>query len=601
MRGTKTGSIAFGSCGRPLLSGVATLTTLVTAQPLLAQATPPTREQIEAPVRQESEEQGRSRLSVEGGIERGACPLASPENSGVTVRFSRVDFGAQQVVPEETLRPSWEGHAGREVPVSALCDVRDRAATILRGLGYLAAVQVPPQKIEGDGVVSMDVLAARLVDVRVRGDTGRGEELIAAHMRKLTDRPYFNSREAERHLLLARDIPGYDVRLVLRPAGTTPGEVIGDVQIVRTPFELYAGIQNLGSRSIGREGGFVQLTANDLIGLGDRTTVSIFNTFEFDEQTVIQISHDLALGASGARIGGKLIYGHAEPEFGNGDFKTESWIAQVAASYPFIRRENLTVGGVAGFEMIDQKVEFTGTPISEDDLRVVFAQANFSLIDRPSLSSQGGFSANEPRWRVNGLVELRQGIGGLGASRDCSPLTDCLAPNVAISRIDADPSGFVAKFRVDTEYRPVPEFTVAASYMGQFSPDPLLPFEQFSLGNYTVARGFDPGLVQGDSGFGYAVELRYGRITPSDPDEWRLQPFVFFDSGWTWTKNSGALDDPQRLQSAGGGVRARWGDHADLSAMLAIPVSRDDFTGRDTGDVRLLFTFTTRLIPWSRR
>ena len=41
------------------------------------------------------------------------------------------------------LDPSWRDLAGQEMPVAALCDVRDRAATILRELGYLAAVQVP--------------------------------------------------------------------------------------------------------------------------------------------------------------------------------------------------------------------------------------------------------------------------------------------------------------------------------------------------------------------------------------------------------------------------------------------------------------------------
>ncbi|MBK8859646.1 MAG: hypothetical protein IPN48_01400 [Sphingomonadales bacterium] len=33
-------------------------------------------------------------------------------------------------------------------------------------------------------------------------------------------------------------MPGYDIRLTLRPAGTGPGEMIGDVQVEFTPSRL---------------------------------------------------------------------------------------------------------------------------------------------------------------------------------------------------------------------------------------------------------------------------------------------------------------------------------------------------------------------------
>jgi hypothetical protein len=95
----------------------------------------------------------------------------------------------------------------------------------------------PPQRIDANGAVHMDVLAAKLVEVQLRGDAGPSERLIAAHLERLTAREWFNTREAERDLLLLEDLPGYDVRLVLRSAGRAPGEVVGDVVIVRRPVE----------------------------------------------------------------------------------------------------------------------------------------------------------------------------------------------------------------------------------------------------------------------------------------------------------------------------------------------------------------------------
>src|SRR5690606_12064052 len=105
----------------------------------------------------------------EGDIERGPCPLAAPSLADTTVTFSRVTFAGLEAISPALLDPTWRSLAGREVPVASLCEVRDRAATILRNMGYLAAVQIPPQRIENSGDVRMDVLVARLVEVQVRG------------------------------------------------------------------------------------------------------------------------------------------------------------------------------------------------------------------------------------------------------------------------------------------------------------------------------------------------------------------------------------------------------------------------------------------------
>jgi len=185
--------------------------------PALAQVVPnpPSRGDLEVG-RGDRAADRTSRLTVEGDIERGPCPLADPAFANTKVTFSTVEFTGLPGVPASALDSTWREFAGRELPVATLCEVRDRAATALRQMGFLAAVQVPPQRIDANGTVKMDVLAAKLVEVQLRGEAGHSERLIAAHLAKLTERPWFNTREAERDLLLLDDLPGYDVRLVLR-------------------------------------------------------------------------------------------------------------------------------------------------------------------------------------------------------------------------------------------------------------------------------------------------------------------------------------------------------------------------------------------------
>src|SRR4029453_5580141 len=104
-------------------------------------------------------------------------------------------------------------------------------------------------------VVRFQVLMARLTQVRVRGEAAGAETVLASYLNQLTKRPLFNRYEAEPYLLLASDLPGYTVRLTLRPAGTGPGEVIGDVTVQRLPAYADFNVQNGGSEDLGRWGG----------------------------------------------------------------------------------------------------------------------------------------------------------------------------------------------------------------------------------------------------------------------------------------------------------------------------------------------------------
>lgn len=553
---------------------------LLNAASLSAQVAP-TREELKRAEQLAPADRRPSRLSVEGGVERAPCPLADPRFADVTANFSSVSFEGLQAVPAEALQDSWSEFAGRDVPIATLCEIRDRAATSLRARGYLAAVQVPAQRIENGGTVRFEVLMAKLVGIEVRGDAGSSEKLIAMHLEKLTAQPVFNMKQAERHLLLARDLPGFDVRLALRPAGTAPGEVIGEVRVTREPGRFDINLQNLGSRSVGRFGGLARLQLNDLTGLGDSTVISLFNTAQTKEQTVLQLGHNMALGSDGLRLAGNFTYAWTQPGIALA-LQSNTLIASAELSYPLVRSQarNLVLSG--GFDIVNQKVEFITAPrstISNDKLRVFFARLDGGLTDPDSMVSTTGYSANEPRWRVGGSLEVRKGISGLGAQGTA-----------------AQPDNFEIRASATGEYRPIPTVTLAFSPRAQYSPDPLLSFEEMSAGNYTIGRGYDPGVIAGDSGVGFSAEARLGSMMPHSKDDLALQPFAFFDAAWMWNENPVAAD-PLKVFSAGGGVRGAWGNRGRFDLTLAAPLRTSAFQTR-RGDVRLLFSITTQLWPW---
>ena len=138
---------------------------------------------------------------------------------------------------------------------------------------------------------------------------------------------------------------------------------------------------------------------------------------------------------------------------------------------------------------------------------------------------------------------------------------------------------------------------IALKPRAQYGFDKLLSFEQFTAGNYTVGRGYDPSTLTGDSGAGISVELRGPRLTPFKRTPIQVQPYIFGDAAWTWTR--GHFSDPKRLTSAGGGVRGEVSDRVALDALVAVPLERAGMIDERKGDARFLFTLTTRLLPWS--
>lgn len=560
----------------------------------------PTREEVERPLADPADRPPR--LSLEGGIERAPCALEGEAFRAIRFTPRTVSFGGLKALPESALRSALEPYLGREQPVSVICEIRDRAATILREAGYVAAIEIPEQRIAG-GDLRLEVLMAKLVALRVRGDAGRSERTIARYLGKLTRREVFNRFEAERYLLLARDLPGFDVRLALKPAGAGRGEVIGEVTVRRQAGALVANVQNLGSGELGRWGATLRGELYGVTGLGDRTSLAFYSTPDFQEQRTVQLSHEFRVGGEGLTLGGQLTSAWARPDLDDPALKVKArtLLATFEAGYPILLTQAESLRGTIGFDWIDQRVRINELPLSLDRLRVAFVRLDFERTDRSSLGRLAGYNGAEPRWGFGGNVELRQGLGLFGASRSCGPaFVRCLGPGaVPPSRFEGTATATVLRFRATAEFRPVPKFAVALAANGQFAGKPLLSFEEYSAGNYTIGRGYDPGALLGDRGLGLQAELRYGSLVPRRERGLAVQGFLYSDSAWVRNEDRAfAAAERRRLLSVGGGLRAALGDGAQLEALVAIPLERAGLQS-ERGDPRFLVSLTTRLLPWS--
>ncbi|MEL6737367.1 MAG: ShlB/FhaC/HecB family hemolysin secretion/activation protein [Pseudomonadota bacterium] len=583
---------------------------LVASTPVSAQAqgvaqTPP---QIAPPNRTElvppslRREERPTTLTIDGGFERAPCALDRAEYADITLTLSGAEFKGLERVPGLSLAPAYESYVGRELPLSIMCDIRAAANGILRSQGYLATVEIPEQNLS-DGIADFRVIFGRLAAVRVRGDAGPSEETAARYLRKLVDQDVFNTLDAERYLLLADDLPGLSVRLSLRPAAQgEPGDLVGEVAVLREKGALFANVQNLGSQNIGRFGGTILGELYDLTGLGDRTYVTAFSTIDFVEQQTFQIGHDFALGGEGLRLGGSLTYSTTSPDndLPGIDIESESVIGSLFATLPVERTRKQSSYVQVGVDIVDQNVDVANVPLTRDRVRTLYARVSREFTDARSIQREGGYTPYEPRLRYGYSAEIRQGFDVFSTSPDCRPdLLACVTGGaVPPSRIESDPTPFIIRYTGTAEFRPVPLWTFALNAQGQISSSPLPAFEEFAAGNFSIGRGYDPGAVLGDSGVAGAFEVRYGSLVPEAADALAYQPYVFTDVAYAWNEDPSRRPlNPDRLWSAGAGVRAAFGANIQGDFLIAVPLERPDLAAT-RGDVRFLFTLTARLLPW---
>lgn len=124
----------------------------------------------------------------------GPCPLAQ---SDVQVTLNSVTFRGATALTAADFAPLYASYVGKPSPVSVICEIRDHAAQAMFDRGVLARVEIPEQRI-ASGALVLDVIEARVVNVRVRGDIGPGQAAVERLVEKLRGMQPFDMRKAQR-------------------------------------------------------------------------------------------------------------------------------------------------------------------------------------------------------------------------------------------------------------------------------------------------------------------------------------------------------------------------------------------------------------------
>lgn len=497
--------------------------------------------------------------------EAGPCPLRS---SNLTFVLKKVMFSGAEAIDPDAFAPAYSHLVGQTVPVSAICDIRDRASEILFRKGYLARVEIPPQRI-AQGELWLEVIEAYVAAVHVEGDVGPAAGKVAEYIEMLRGMRPFDIKKAQRYLYLASDVPGVRIAATLKPSPRGRGAVTLDIQVSRKPFNVLVNVQNSGSKETGPFGALARLDLNSFTSLGEHTSIVGYSTFQTNEQHVLQGVEEFRVGPEGLAFRVSTAWGVTRP---GGDLKSlhlhgTSLVTEARFVWPALRSRRANFGVEGGMDIVEQSVKIGPSDrLTEDKLRI------FTVRGFGSYAWRGDIPV-----MLTMDLELRQGVESLGSTRT----GDMLA-----SRIEGRPDGLVLRSNGTLDIRWADYVSTNIRYMAQYAPRPLLAYEEMPIGNLTIGRGYDPTVVSGDRGLAGAFEARLG------PFEFvqglQTGAMAFFDIAKAWNLDTGSLAVPT-LKSLGGGVNFQLSHYAHLDLTYAHPMDKVSvLTGKRPPDLLLL-------------
>ena len=505
---------------------------------------------------------GRLRRA-EGEVAADEDEAPTPEvSSALSFKLNGVNLTGATVYETEDFSDILENFVGKDVTLGGLREIGNRIERKYRDDGYVATrVIIPPQAIK-DGTPTLEVFEGKIIHYEINGEIGDVKKLIARYLDNLlTDEPAKWS-ELERYLLISRDLPGISLTGTLRSAGdSTPGGVILVVDAARKPVDIYINGQNRNAEVTGPWTTSAGVSFNSNTEFGERLGAVGLMAWKPFEQKSAYVVYEHALGDEGLRLKASATFGFAKPGEPLKDLKleTDTAVFRFEIEYPAVRSREFSLWTRGGFDTADQRAVVKEIALFDDQVRAMFL--GFSGVWFAPLGGVTEFD-----------FELRKGLDKFGAPKGKGGLNGGLASE-ARSRRDANFDFTVAKGSISHRQPLPPFFELFVEASGQVASDGLPSIEEFALGTLSVGRGFEPGAITGDSGFGLIFE---GRFSPPGIDLWwldNLQIFGFVDYGRAYdfgnpTNSTTGYED---LLSVGFGTRFQLFETFFGEAYLAIP------------------------------
>jgi hemolysin activation/secretion protein len=352
-----------------------------------------------------------------------------------------------------------------------------------RGL-ILAQAVIPVQTVD-DGVVTVEVLEGKLGRVLAEGNEIYNEAVLTRPFQHLIGQPV-TQRQVESALLTLTDFPGLSVFGVFQP-----GVRVGEADIVlkvqkEDRFDFALRGDNHGTQETGRNRLRATVEWNNPTGSADRLAVTAQQTFTPRNNLFYSFDYDRYLGR-GFRLGGFFSRNEFDVggEFADRNISAETDFYGVFLDKNFIRSREHNLSSRLGLTHKRSRTTTDDIQTNRDRLTVFSLSATYDSVDT----------------RFSGLnfafLELSQGVnnflGSMGDSDSAAneplenrPSRQGGPPDMAFAEGE-----FTKLFGMFSRLQTVTRHTsLLFRAEGQWSPDLLVPVEQYSIGGPDNVRSY---------------------------------------------------------------------------------------------------------------
>ena len=405
---------------------------------------------------------------------------------------------------------------GRLVSLSELTGLADRISALYAQRGFALAVAIVPVQTVIDSVVHLKVIEGRIdqIDVEFKHKlTVSRAARIAATLRKrlrtVAQSGPVRTYDLERSILGIDDLSGITPSIIIRPSKSVEGAA--DLLVV-----------------IDTQGREFESSSDDRLRPEFGSKQAAMTLYR-------AIGYSAPIGNSLSRL--QLNLSEAKTQAANGflkalEFEGLERTARLGAQVPLYRTRAKSLYLNLDLAALDSASDLFGATLIKDRVRTVEAGFSYDWADRSGASS---------------LLELSyvKGLKGLEA-------TDSDYPLRSRSYGSAEASYLTARLY---RYQPVRGFGLTLDLAGQVVTrgHSLWASAECSFGGQVYGRGFDTGLLGGDSCLKASVELskrfQLSRFT--------LAPYIFADGGRVGQNGPLEFGEVREAIATSGGVGIR--------------------------------------------
>ena len=458
-------------------------------------------------------------------------------NNFVKIKVQGFRFQGNTVFNNQELEKVLSDFVGQEITFTDLSKISDKITDYYVKQGYInsgAYIGVAQnQSLKAyNAIVTVSIVEGQIEKINIVGG-----HRLHNYIRARIPQPILNNQRLLSTLQLLQQDPLIEKITASLKEGAKPSQAILDINVQpRQEFQINTGIDNYRSPVIGTFQRRIDISHNNLLGLGDGLSISYRNT---DGSNAIALAYSVPVNLNNGTI--RFLYANItnniiEQPLNSLDIVADALAYEISFRQPLIQQASANSAQELALGLTASRLE-----------------SESSLQDTPFPISAGADASGRTRifalrffqdWSNRSLTEalfarstLSLGLDAMDSTINANPpdgrFFSWVGEALWLKRLGNSNTSVAIRSRLQLADRPLPAF------------------EQISLGGISSVRGYRQDTFISDNGFLLSTELRIPAWKTTTQELQELQFIPFIDFGTSWNNSSDTFSSSGSLTSIG--------------------------------------------------